>query len=324
MKQNKSDLAGELAKYDGDLRRMFKRGRALVKSEVSLAEIISRRQLSGGKRLRAVVALLSGRLCGLPDAMSDKTAVAIEFIHTATLLHDDVVDEAVLRRRQSTANHVYGNSAAVLAGDFLYSRASQILADIGCMPLLVWIADATNSLAEGEIMQLEQRGCIMTKDIYFNIIRRKTANLFEAATAAAVLIADRPAVLAAMTAYGRHLGMAFQLIDDCLDYVGSDAEMGKKIGADFAEGKMTLPAILALEKTNGTTRRRLLTGWKKNDDVSFADTLRLARETGALDEVHRLAAKESELAIAALDELSPSLARDSLTTLAKVSVNRRC
>ena len=317
-------LADELAQYDGDLRRMFQTARKLLSSAAPLAAKISRRQLVGGKRLRAVIALLSGRLCGLADRTSDQTAVAIELIHSATLLHDDVVDDASMRRRRKTANELHGNAAAVLAGDFLYSRASQILAGLECQPLLLWIADATNSLAEGEILQLERRGGTdMTREMYFDIINRKTANLFEAASAAGALLAEKQDILPHLAAYGRHLGTAFQLIDDCLDYDGSDRETGKKIGADFAEGKMTLPAILALEKTSAASRRRILAGWQRGDEQAFADTLRLTHETGALAEVRHLAVQEVEQAMAALQNFPPHAKRDSLINLARASVMRR-
>ncbi|MBE8157991.1 MAG: polyprenyl synthetase family protein, partial [Betaproteobacteria bacterium] len=250
-----SGLAAELAHYDNDVRRIIRTARRLARSDAPLAAAIGRRQMAGGKRLRAVVALLCGRLCGQPDALNDKIAIGIEIIHMATLLHDDVVDDAPMRRRRSTANRMYGNAAAVLVGDFLYSRASQIFAEIGSLPLLAWIAKATNGLAEGEIMQLERAGKLMDERAYFDIIGRKTANLFESAAAAAALAGGRPP--AALAGYGRHLGTAFQLIDDCLDYAGLDGETGKKIGADFAEGKMTLPAILALAKTGAAERQKM-------------------------------------------------------------------
>lgn len=318
-----SMLAEELAHYDSDVRRIVKTARNLVRSDAPLAGVISRRQIASGKRLRAVVALLCGRLCGLPDELNDRIAIAIEIIHAATLLHDDVVDDASLRRRKSTANRIYGNAAAVLVGDFLYSRASQILSDINCMPLLAWISRATNSLAEGEVLQLEHRGKMMSEKTYFNVIGRKTANLFESAAAAAALVDDNKKYLPALAGYGRHLGVAFQLIDDCLDYAGSATETGKKIGADFSEGKMTLPAIIALSRADDKSRRRLLNGWKKNNTASFAETLQLVQDTGALDEVQRLAGVHAQRAAESLAVCTPGAARQTLETLAAASVNRR-
>ena len=317
-----SGLAAELAHYDKDVRRIIRTARRLSRSDAPLASVIGRRQMAGGKRLRAVVALLCGRLCGQPDSLNDKIAIGIEIIHTATLLHDDVVDDAPMRRRQSTANCVYGNAAAVLVGDFLYSRASQIFAEIGSVPLLAWIAKATNGLAEGEIMQLEQAGKLMDERAYFDIIGRKTANLFESAAAAPAL-AGGCAAVPALADYGRHLGTAFQLIDDCLDYAGLDGETGKKIGADFAEGKMTLPAILALSKTGAAARRKILSGWQKDNAASFTETLKLVRETGALAQTRRRAveyARKSEESLRA--EFSAAECKN-LVALARASVNRR-
>lgn len=319
-----NELSAELARYDKDLRRIAAAAKKLVHSDASLASVIGRRQMSGGKRLRAAVALVCARLCGVPQDTGDKIAVAIEIIHTATLLHDDVVDDAPMRRRRSTANRMFGNSAAVLVGDFLYSRASQILAEIGSLPLLAWIAKATNSLAEGEVLQLEYSGKEIGEAAYFDIIGRKTANLFESAAAAAALVGghgEDSSVLRALAGYGRHLGMAFQLVDDCLDYAGADADTGKKIGADFAEGKMTLPVILALAAADDASRRRLLSGWRRDNAGSFAETLRLVRDTGALAETHRRAADCARLAEESLSVFSEE-SRLPLEMLARASVRR--
>ena len=316
-----SDLSAELALYKKDLRRIAETAKSLVHSDTPLAAKIGMRQMGGGKHLRAAVALICGRMCGLPDTTNDKVAAAIEIIHTATLLHDDVVDDAPMRRRQSTANRVFGNAAAVLVGDFLYARASQILAEVGSLPLLAWIAKATNSLAEGEVMQLEHSGLEIGESVYFEIIGRKTANLFEAAAAAGALVGGRESSLRAFADYGRQLGIAFQLVDDCLDYSGSCADTGKKIGADFAEGKMTLPVILALKNTNAAARKRLLSGWQNDNAASFAETLRLVQDTGALDETRRRAADCARLAEAALSPFAED-ARRPLVALARASVNR--
>ncbi|MGI9305879.1 MAG: polyprenyl synthetase family protein [Gammaproteobacteria bacterium] len=314
-------LAEELSRYDKDLRRIARTAGRLARSDVPLASAICRRQMAGGKRLRAVVALLCGRLCGLPDALNDKIAIGVEIIHTATLLHDDVVDDAPMRRRQSTANRMHGNAAAVLAGDFLYSRASQIFADIGSLPLLSRIAQATNGLAEGEILQLQQSGKWTGEAAYFEIIGRKTANLFElAAEAPALARGDSRA--SALAGYGRHLGTAFQLVDDCLDYSGDAAETGKKIGADFGEGKMTLPAILALAKSGAAARRRMLAGWRQNDAAAFADTLRLVQETGALAETRRRAAEYARRAEESLRPAFGAKSRAALAALVRASANR--
>lgn len=322
----RNDLAAELAKYDADLHRIADEARRLVRSDVSLASVIGRRQMRGGKRLRAAVAMLCARLCGVQQNVGDKIAVAIEIIHTATLLHDDVVDDAPMRRRRRTANRMFGNSAAVLVGDFLYSRASQILADIGSLPLLAWIAKATNSLAEGEVLQLEHSGKEIGEAAYFDIIGRKTANLFESAAAAGALVAgfgEESEKLRGLAGYGRHLGAAFQLVDDCLDYAGADSETGKKIGADFAEGKMTLPVILALSSADAKSRRRLLSGWRRDNAASFAETLRLVRDTGALEKTRLRAAECAKKAEESLS-VFPADSRLPLEKLARASVNRSC
>lgn len=318
-------LARELARYENDLRRLERSAMRRLKSDVPLAALIGKRQMSGGKGLRAAVALASARICGLSQADGDRIAVAIEIIHAATLLHDDVVDDAPIRRRRDTANRLYGNAAAVLAGDFLYSRASQILAETGSMPLLAQIAAATNSLAEGEMLQLSRRGRMTGEKAYFDVISKKTASLFESAAAAPALARggkDGGMPAEALSGFGRNLGMAFQLIDDCLDYTGDDAETGKKIGTDFAEGKMTLPAILALARTKGGERRALTAGWRRGDAEAFSSTLRLVRETGALDETQRRAVRYAELAEDSLASL-PAASRRPLATLARASVNRR-
>ncbi|WOV90577.1 MAG: polyprenyl synthetase family protein [Candidatus Zeuxoniibacter abyssi] len=291
-----------------------------LNSEIALISEIGIRQLTGGKKLRALISLLSGRLCGLPQEQSEKMASAVEFIHAATLLHDDVVDEADTRRRQDTTNRVYGNAAAVLVGDFLYSRASQIFSDIGNLRLLSRVADATNQLSEGEVLQLIQRGNPETaEEIYFSIIERKTANLFEIAAAGPAILTENTEREKYLSEFGRHLGIAFQLVDDCLDYEGEDT--GKNIGRDFAEGKMTLPVILAFASADLTKRKALMSEWRAGG--GFADILRLLRETGALGETRQRAKQEIGFALQALKQCLACEARESLIMLASLSVDRR-
>ena len=242
----------------GDLARLTAVMKDCLHSDVPLLDEMQDNYFIGGKQLRAIVALLSARLHGLDAGAGGRVAAAIEFIHTATLLHDDVVDDAALRRHLPTAKRAYGNEAAVLAGDFLYSRASQIFAQIGNVELLRQIADVTNQLAEGELLQLLQRGRPdISEADYFTIIRKKTANLFAVTAAAAAILRGRES--GAVAAFGLHLGMAFQLVDDCLDYEGAGS--GKQLGADLREGKMTLPVILMLGRVAPARRQQIVAHW---------------------------------------------------------------
>ena len=311
-----------LVTFGDDLHRLRQVMRANLSSDVSLISEMENDYLIGGKRVRAIVALLSARLCGLDEKTGDIIAAATEFIHTATLLHDDVVDDSNIRRHQPAARRVYGNAAAVLAGDFLYSRASQLFAQLNNTALLQCVATATNRLAEGEILQLLNRGKPnMDEDAYFAIIRRKTASLFEIAAAAAAHLTGRDA--APLLQYGGELGVTFQLVDDCLDYASDADATGKKIGADFAEGKMTLPAILMLKKMDDANRDRLLQQWSDGRGDSFTDMLRLVRDTGALDDALARARARAQRAADALSNEPPSAARDTLINLALASWQRQ-
>ena len=320
-------FAAELEKYEPDAARVRARMRARLGGPPLVGEI-GGAALEGGKRLRAVVCVLSGRLCGAAAAMIDEAAAGVELIHAATLLHDDVVDDAPTRRTRPTANRLHGSAAAVLVGDFLYSRASQIFAELGNVRMLVRIADATNRLAEGEVLQLlSRRDPELDEGKYFAVIERKTANLFEAAAAAGAILSGRGGWESGLAEYGRRLGRGFQIVDDCLDYEGEDAETGKEIGRDFAEGQMTLPVILALSRAASEVRGRLLRGWRLGDADAFGETLRLTRETGALAESRERAATEAGLAARALEGIAgeggdaETLA--ALAALAKLSAGRR-
>lgn len=319
-----TDFATALGAFDDDMSRLHSYMRGRLHTEVSMAADIIHRQLAGGKRLRAIVAMLSARLCGLPRETGMELATAIEFIHTATLLHDDVVDDADTRRKLATANRVYGNAAAVLVGDFLYSRASQLLARLGSIRLLERMTDATNRLSEGELLQLlARRSGNASRQMYFSVIERKTANLFEIAAAGAAILAKDAAAERALGEYGRRLGLAFQLVDDCLDYEGGDT--GKEMGRDFSEGKMTLPVILALEKMPKKEREKMQEGWRSGGDDAFADTVRQTQESGALAETRTMAMAEAQAAAASLNGHQPfrnTPAADSLTTLALTSPAR--
>lgn len=316
-----TDFAAALGAFDDDMARLDAHMRGRLHTGVSMAADIILRQLAGGKRLRAIITMLSAQLCGLPKERGMEMATAIEFIHTATLLHDDVVDDADTRRKQATANRIYGNAAAVLVGDFLYSRASQLLARLGSVRLLERMTDATNRLSEGELMQLlARRSGNVSRQMYFSVIERKTANLFEIAAAGPAILAQMADAEDALSTYGRRLGLAFQLVDDCLDYEGGDT--GKEVGRDFCEGKMTLPVILALEKMPKAEREKMIEGWRSGGDAVFAETLRQTRQSGALAETRETAMEEAKAAAMALQNHQPfqnTKASDALITLALTS-----
>lgn len=280
---------------------------------------------SGGKRLRPITVLLAAHACGYAGSRHIDAAAIIEFIHTATLLHDDVVDESNLRRGRETANAIWGNQASVLVGDFLYSRSFQMMADIGSMRVMEIMADTTNTIAEGEVMQLLNcHDPDTTEERYMAVIHCKTAKLFEAAARLGAVLADRPpAEEQALARYGLHLGTAFQLIDDVLDYNASSAELGKNIGDDLAEGKPTLPLIHAMR--HGTSEEvRIIREAIEQGGLERIDIVTQTIEsTGALDYTACLADEQAEQAIANLALLPQSPAKDALISLARFAVNRR-
>lgn len=279
---------------------------------------------SGGKRLRPVAVLLAARACGYPGADHIAAAAIIEFIHTATLLHDDVVDESSLRRGRETANALWGNQASVLVGDFLYTRAFQMMVDIGSMRIMEILADTTNTIAEGEVLQLLNcHDPDATEERYMTVIHCKTAKLFEAATQLGAVLANQPQDMEqAMVCYGMHLGTAFQLIDDVLDYSASSKDLGKNIGDDLAEGKPTLPLIYALRHSDPAEaqiiREAIVQGGFEQIDI----VIRTIESTGALDYTRHLAIREAEQAIAYLAALQKSPAKDALISLARFAVSR--
>ncbi|MEZ5446770.1 MAG: polyprenyl synthetase family protein [Gammaproteobacteria bacterium] len=280
---------------------------------------------SGGKRLRPLLALLAGRAAGHRGEDHVALAAIIEFIHTATLLHDDVVDASNMRRGRLTANLVWGNNASVLVGDFLYSRAFQMMVAIGNMRVMEILADATNTIAAGEVLQLTHcHDPDTTLERYMAIIHAKTGKLFEAAAQlGAVISGSDRAVEQALTAYGRHLGTAYQLIDDVLDYSASAAEIGKNIGDDLAEGKPTLPVLHALWHSQGEQASGLRQAVEKGG-LEFIGQVQAAIEsTGAIAYTASLAAEQARLAAAALHPLPTSQYKDALLALADFAVNRR-
>lgn len=278
----------------------------------------------GGKRLRPALVLLSAGALGYRGSAHHTLAAVVEFIHTATLLHDDVVDESALRRGRPTANTLFGNAASVLVGDFVYSRAFQMMVNVEDIRVLRVLADATNVIAEGEVLQLMNcRNADIDEASYLQVIRYKTAKLFEAASRLGALLAGAsPAVEEAMAAYGCHLGTAFQLIDDVLDYSGDAGVIGKNVGDDLAEGKPTLPLIRVIQHGNpeeAALVRGALTSGGLND---LDRVLAAIRRSGALDYTRRQAEAEAGAAGAALDSIPSTQYRDFLLQLAQFAVTR--
>lgn len=279
---------------------------------------------SGGKRLRPLLALLSARALQIKSQHHIELAAIIEFIHTATLLHDDVVDASNLRRGRQTANAIWGNEASVLVGDFLYSRAFQMMVTLQNMKIMDIMADATNTIAAGEVMQLLYcHNAETTQADYLAVIHRKTAKLFAAAAqGGAVLAQATPTQEQQLIQYGTHIGTAFQLIDDVLDYSASAAEMGKNIGDDLAEGKPTLPLIIALQRAEATTAE-LIRHAIRQGGLEHIQTIQSAiQETGALEYTTALAQQEAAQAVAALDALPESPYKNALIALAHFAVAR--
>ena len=297
-----------------------------LESDVALVSQVSRYIVaSGGKRLRPLIVLLAARAFGYDGEQHVRAAAIIEFIHTATLLHDDVVDSSSRRRGKESANTVFGNQASVLVGDFLYSRAFQRMVDIGCMRVMQILADATNTIAAGEVLQLMNvHDPDTTEDVYRQVIYRKTARLFEAGAQIAAVLAERSeADEAALAEYGRNLGMAFQLVDDALDFDASPDELGKNLGDDLAEGKATLPLIYAMQHGNAAEseliRNAILEGGL--DDLERIQSI--IESTGALQYTAARAQEAAEVAIGALSGIPGSDYKQALVAFAEFSVRRR-
>jgi octaprenyl-diphosphate synthase len=278
----------------------------------------------GGKRLRPALVLLSAGALGYRGNAHHTLAAVVEFIHTATLLHDDVVDESALRRGRPTANTLFGNAASVLVGDFVYSRAFQMMVNVGDMRVLQVLADATNIIAEGEVLQLMNcRNADIDEESYLQVIRYKTAKLFEAAGRLGAIIAGAtPEVEQAMAVYGSHLGTAFQLIDDALDYSGEARVIGKNIGDDLAEGKPTLPLIYAMRKGTAEEAALVRRAVSSGGLAELEGVLAAISSSGALDYTRRQAEAEAEVARVALSVIPATQYRDSLIQLASFAVTR--
>ena len=280
---------------------------------------------AGGKRLRPVLLLLTCGALGYTGAQRHNLAAVVEFIHTATLLHDDVVDESTLRRGRPTANESFGNPASVLVGDFLYSRAFQMMVDADSMRVMQVLADATNVIAEGEVLQLmNMHDASLDENDYLRVIRSKTAKLFEAsARLGAILSGQSPAIEEACATYGQALGTAFQVIDDVLDYDGNTAEMGKNLGDDLREGKATLPLILAMQRGNAAQAAAVRSAIETGSVEQLDEIVQIVRTTGALQATRDAAAAEAQRAIDAALLLPDNPYRQAMVTLAAQLLARR-
>lgn len=295
-------------------------------SRVALVENIGHYIVdAGGKRLRPLLVLLIARSLSYSGSQHINMAAIIEFIHTATLLHDDVVDMSALRRGRATANAQWGNAPSVLVGDFLYSRAFQMLVALGNNTIMRIMADATNTIAEGEVLQLVNAGDITTnEDRYRRVITCKTAQLFEAASHCGALVAGADTdTQQELARYGHHLGMAFQLVDDMLDYTGDSAEMGKNIGDDLSEGKLTLPLIYTLQFGEPDDVQCVRDAITNKSTDTLQRIIRIVQDNGALQYTEQAAIREVESALGCLDVLPTSHYRDELAALAHFAVKRR-
>jgi octaprenyl-diphosphate synthase len=279
---------------------------------------------SGGKRLRPALVVLSAGSFGYTGQHHFTLAAVVEFIHTATLLHDDVVDESEMRRNKETANALFGNAASVLVGDFLYSRAFQMMVEVDNMRVMQVLADATNTIAEGEVLQLLNcRDPDVNEENYLRVIRFKTAKLFEAASRLGAILGNAsPEHEKAMAIYGMHLGTAFQLIDDVLDYSGDHQDTGKNLGDDLAEGKPTLPLIHAIRTGNAEQADLIREAIKNGGFDDLKPVLEIIHTTGALDYTKKCALGEIEIALSAIACLPDSEYKRCLTQLADFSVTR--
>ncbi|MDJ0698268.1 MAG: octaprenyl diphosphate synthase [Woeseiaceae bacterium] len=321
-----STIDDVLALADADIQAVNGLIRTSLASDVALVSQVSEYiVMSGGKRLRPLIVLLSARALGYDGEQHIRAAAIIEFIHTATLLHDDVVDSSARRRGQDSANTVFGNQASVLVGDFLYSRAFQMMVEIDSMRVMQILADATNTIAAGEVMQLMNvHDPDTTEDAYRQVIYRKTARLFEAGAQIAAVLAGRPeAVEASMARYGQNLGTAFQLVDDALDFNASAEELGKNLGDDLAEGKATLPLIHAMQQ-GSEAQRELIRSAIVDGGLDQLDRITaIIESTGALQYTSARAQEAADLAISALSGIPDSDYKRALVAIAEFAVQRR-
>ncbi|MBP5989601.1 MAG: octaprenyl diphosphate synthase [Piscinibacter sp.] len=311
-------VATDMREVDAVIRRRLTSDVALVNQ---IGEYIIG---AGGKRMRPMLVIMFARALGFRGAEQHELAATVEFIHTATLLHDDVVDESSLRRGRQTANALFGNAASVLVGDFLYSRAFQMMVSVNRMRVLEVLADATNVIAEGEVLQLmNMHDPDIAVSEYLRVIRFKTAKLFEASARLGAVLADASSdVEEACAAYGRSLGTAFQLVDDLLDYEGNTAELGKNVGDDLREGKPTLPLLIAMERGTAAERELIRHAIEHGEVARLAEIVEIVRHTGAIAATREAARHEAEQAAAQLERLPVSEYREALLEFCARSVER--
>lgn len=326
MSVNSSSTAAALALIADDMQAMDAVIARRLSTEVPLVSQVSQYIIAaGGKRLRPALLLLMCGALGYRGEQRFNLAAVVEFIHTATLLHDDVVDESALRRGRATANAAFGNPASVLVGDFLYSRAFQMMVDAGDMRIMQTLAEATNIIAEGEVLQLmNMHDAGLSEEGYLRVIRSKTAKLFEASARLAALLAQAPAdIELACADYGQALGTAFQVIDDVLDYDGDAEEMGKNLGDDLREGKATLPLIIAMQRGTADEQATIRQAIETGGTGQLAEIVAIVRKTGALQATRDAAAAEAQRAVQALAALGVNPYSGALLQLASQLLQRR-
>ena len=311
---------------EGDMRAVDRLISTSLESDVALVSQVSEYiVMSGGKRLRPLIVLLAARALGYTGQQHIRAAAIVEFIHTATLLHDDVVDSSSRRRGRDSANTVFGNQASVLVGDFLYSRAFQMMVDVDSMRVMQILADATNTIAAGEVMQLMNvHDPDTTEEAYRQVIYRKTARLFEAGAQIAAVLAERePGDEAAMVRYGMHLGTAFQLVDDALDFNASVEELGKNLGDDLAEGKATLPLIYAMQHGSRQEAQMIRSAILEGGLGQLDEIRAVIESTGALLYTATQAHEAAQMSIDALGPVPQSQYKQALIAIAEFSVRRK-
>ncbi len=324
-KENKDIISNLRALLEDDLTAVDALIRECLTSDVVLINQLGHYIVnSGGKRLRPMLLLLAANASGYQGKQHINLAAVIEFIHTATLLHDDVVDASQLRRGNLTANALWGNEASVLVGDFLYSRAFEMMVQAESMRIMEIMSHATNTIAEGEVLQLLNcHDADTSEQRYMDVVSRKTARLFEAAAEIGAVLGEQPdEIEQALSGYGKHLGICFQLIDDVLDYSASPEDTGKNLGDDLAEGKPTLPLIHAIHHGTPSQAKLLRRAIENGGHDNMQAVCAIIESTGGIPYTAKAARREADLAMAALDPLPDSPYKDALHSLAEFSVNR--
>lgn len=318
-------LASLKMQVNSDLHEVDKLIISSLHSEIPLVQQIGHHIVqSGGKRLRPMLVLMCAKACGYSGAEHIRMATVIEFIHTATLLHDDVVDGSMLRRGQDTANNRWGNEAAVLVGDFLYSRAFQLMVQVQDLQILRIVANATNTIAEGEVLQLlHQHNPETTEKNYLHVIRSKTAKLFEAAAEIGAVLSDSAkSIQLGLADFGLHFGTAYQIIDDLLDYQADSAQFGKQLGIDLSEGKPTMPLIYLLKHGNAAQKKIVQDAITKPEQAKLGELQDIIKKSGAMDYTQQFAQREISLAKQAIFDLPDSTHKAALLELADFIIER--